>query len=99
MQQDSERHTSPQNLINHWSGQKRAISLSQVSMNLAGNTITIKFPSLSKSPFNASATIVLPDAEIGAVSVNGEALNTGEETADGVTVMCKAGTYTFVYPV
>ncbi len=48
-------------------------------------------------PFNASARVVLPDARLGEVSINGESLSGGEQIGDGVELTLGAGCYKVEY--
>lgn len=50
-------------------------------------------------PFNTSATVVLPDATLSDVSLNGAPLSAGEQCGDTVTLTLGAGRYTFEYPL
>ena len=49
-------------------------------------------------PFNASARVVLPDAPMGAISINGHPLREGEPIGDSVEVTLGAGCHTIEYP-
>lgn len=49
-------------------------------------------------PFNASASVVLPDARMGEITVNGSALYEGQQRENSVDVTLGAGSYTFEYP-
>ncbi len=48
-------------------------------------------------PFNASARVVLPGAQLGAISLNGDPLREGEQSGDHVELTFGAGRYTFEY--
>lgn len=49
-------------------------------------------------PFNASARIILPEAQIDQVSINGSLLREGEQIRDNVELTLGAGCYKFEYP-
>jgi alpha-L-rhamnosidase len=49
-------------------------------------------------PFNASARVVLPDANIAQVSINGSPLSDGEQIGSRVELTLGAGRYTIEYP-
>ena len=49
-------------------------------------------------PFNTSARVVLPDAEMAEVSINGSPLSAGEQIGDRVELTLGAGRYTIEYP-
>jgi alpha-L-rhamnosidase len=49
-------------------------------------------------PFNTSARVVLPDAEMAEVSINGGTLSAGEQISDRVELTLSAGRYTIEYP-
>ncbi len=49
-------------------------------------------------PFNASARVVLPDALLGEVSINGQPLRDGEQVGAGVELTVGAGHYRIAYP-
>ncbi len=49
-------------------------------------------------PFNASATVVLPDARLGAVTLNGQPLQGGAQVGADVVLTLRAGRYRFEYP-
>jgi alpha-L-rhamnosidase len=48
-------------------------------------------------PFNASARVVLPNARIGEVSMNGHLLREGEQTGDNVELTLRAGCHKIEY--
>ena len=48
-------------------------------------------------PFNASATVVLPEAKQGAISMNGQTLDAGVQVGDTVEIRLGAGRYIFGY--
>lgn len=48
-------------------------------------------------PFNASASVLLPGAQLGAISINGQALTEGEQVGDGVALTLGAGCHQFAY--
>lgn len=48
-------------------------------------------------PFNASASIVLPDTEIGNVTINGQPLQAGEQVGGNVEFIVGAGAYKIKY--
>lgn len=49
-------------------------------------------------PFNATATIVLPEAYMGEILLNGQKLYNGEQSDDGVEITLGAGRYEIRYP-
>ena len=49
-------------------------------------------------PFNTSARVVLPDAELSEISINGGPLPEGEQIGDRVELTLRAGRYTIEYP-
>jgi alpha-L-rhamnosidase len=49
-------------------------------------------------PFNASADVVLPNANISEVTLNGKPLQDAETVGDDVQVTLGAGSYKFAYP-
>ena len=49
-------------------------------------------------PFNASARVVLPDAQMGEISINGHPLHEGEQIGNCVEVTLGAGCYEIEYP-
>lgn len=50
-------------------------------------------------PFNAKAQVILPDAQMDDVSLNGQKLDRGEQVGDHVELTLGAGKYQFVYPM
>lgn len=50
-------------------------------------------------PFNASASVLLPDASAKEVSINGEALSGGEQIGNDVQITLCAGRYKIEYPL
>jgi len=48
-------------------------------------------------PFNAEAQVVLPDAEVEDVSLNGEPVKTGRQVGDSVVLKLRAGRYVIDY--
>jgi alpha-L-rhamnosidase len=48
-------------------------------------------------PFNASARVLLPDAQLSAITMNGDPLREAEQNADNVALTLGAGCYQFVY--
>jgi alpha-L-rhamnosidase len=50
-------------------------------------------------PFNASAQVVLPDAQLGEISLNGCPLYNGEQIGDSVELTLGAGRHKFQYPI
>lgn len=50
-------------------------------------------------PFNASASVVLPGARLGEISLNGHPLDAGQQSDDSVEVALDAGNYVIAYPV
>lgn len=59
----------------------------------AGGKLTIEIT----IPFNATAEVILPNAPIDAITLNGHPLDDGEATDDGVALTLSAGTYRFEY--
>jgi alpha-L-rhamnosidase len=49
-------------------------------------------------PFNASARVVLPDTQMGEISINGHQMNEGEQIGDSVELTLGAGCYRIEYP-
>jgi alpha-L-rhamnosidase len=49
-------------------------------------------------PFNASARVVLPDAQMGEISINGHPLHEGEQIGDSVELTLGAGCHKIEYP-
>ncbi|MFN8448791.1 MAG: family 78 glycoside hydrolase catalytic domain [Anaerolineae bacterium] len=49
-------------------------------------------------PFNASATVVLPDARLGEIALNGRPLRGGEQVGGSVELTLGAGQYRIEYP-
>lgn len=49
-------------------------------------------------PFNASASVALPGAQLGDVSINGHALSDGTQVGDNVELTLGAGCHEIVYP-
>jgi alpha-L-rhamnosidase len=49
-------------------------------------------------PFNASARVVLPNAQTGEVSINGRPLHEGEQVGDGVELTLGTGCHKIEYP-
>src|SRR5690606_22803138 len=50
-------------------------------------------------PFNASASVTLPNAQMGAVMINGLPLTDGEQIGDDVALRLHAGSYRFEYRI
>ncbi|MBK8138489.1 MAG: hypothetical protein IPK52_22205 [Chloroflexi bacterium] len=50
-------------------------------------------------PFNTSARIVLPDAQMGEVSINGLPLHHADQIGDHVELTLGAGSFTIAYPM
>ena len=50
-------------------------------------------------PFNASASVVLPDARIGEITINGHPLQAGEQVDAGVELALRAGRHRISYPI
>jgi alpha-L-rhamnosidase len=50
-------------------------------------------------PFNASATVMLPDAQLGEISMNDRPLYSGEQIGQRVALTLGAGTYKIAYPL
>ena len=48
-------------------------------------------------PFNASAVVLLPDAQVGKITINGEAVNDGRQVDQCVELELSAGKYTITY--
>jgi alpha-L-rhamnosidase len=48
-------------------------------------------------PFNASAKVVLPDAQMGEISINGHQLHEGEQIGDNVELTLSAGCHKIEY--
>ena len=49
-------------------------------------------------PFNASARVVLPDARMGAITINGHPLRDGQQIGDQVELTLSAGCHQIAYP-
>ncbi len=49
-------------------------------------------------PFNTSASVVLPHAQLGEIALNGHPLREGEQTGDHVELTLGAGRYLIAYP-
>lgn len=48
-------------------------------------------------PFNASASVLLPGAQLGVILINGQTLTEGEQVGDGVALTLGAGCHQFAY--